>query len=159
MHDSTCIFGDNIVNCPGFQAKEWGMIIGVFDHSIVITLAALFQNCTLVMRVSGASIRTWLRGRRGPCTDVHVQIKPCGGGGEEGAGLLLYVTSRGESRSAGGDFLSLSLHRGRVQLRYRPGEDPVTVVNGRSTCFVVFSLAQYSTPMLNDALCNPMVYT
>ena len=97
-------------------------------------------------------------------TDVHVQIKPCGGGGEEGTGLL-FVTGRGESRSAGGDFLSLSLHRGRVQLRYRLGEDPVTVVesltvvNVRSTCFVVFSLAQYSTPMLNDALCNPMVYT
>ena len=69
-------------------------------------------------------------------TDVHVQIKPRGGDGDgEATGLLLYVTGRGESSTAGGkshsvggDFLSVSLHRGRVQLRYRLGQEPVTVV-------------------------------
>ena len=72
-------------------------------------------------------------------TDVHVQIEPRGGEGTEGTGMLLYVTGRGTSRAVGGDFLPVSLHRGRVQLCYGLGQDPVTVVesltvvNARST--------------------------
>ena len=54
-------------------------------------------------------------------TEIHVQIKP-----RDDSGLLLYIAEHMTGRT--GDFLSVSLHKGRIQLRYRLGKEQVTVV-------------------------------
>ncbi len=53
--------------------------------------------------------------------DIQIQVKP-----RLDTGLLLYVAEHLNGRA--GDFLAVSLHKGRVQLRFRTGQDPVTVV-------------------------------
>ncbi len=53
--------------------------------------------------------------------DIEIQVKP-----RLNTGLLLYMAEHLSERA--GDFFAVSLHKGRVQMRFRTGQDPITDV-------------------------------